>query len=45
MPGAVTAGTATIWELGQVKVFDGGADGLASTQPNTLFAIEGLFVP
>jgi hypothetical protein len=26
-------------------VYDGGPDGLASTQPNTLFAVEGLFVP
>jgi subtilisin family serine protease len=45
VPGVLTDGNRTIWELGQVKLFDGGADGLAGTQPNTLFADEGLFVP
>jgi hypothetical protein len=35
----------SIWELGQVRVFDGGPDGLASTQDNTLFAVQGVFVP
>jgi hypothetical protein len=44
-PGAVTAGNRAIWELGPVKAFDGGADGVASTQPNTLFADQGVFVP
>ena len=29
----------------QVEVFDGGADGLASTNPNTVFARQGIFVP
>src|SRR4029077_7706140 len=45
VPGLLAAGRRTIWELGQVKVYDGGPDGIASTQPNTLFAVEGLFVP
>jgi hypothetical protein len=45
VPGAVSAGKRAVWELGQVKVFDGGPDGLASTQPNTLFADQGVFVP
>jgi subtilisin family serine protease len=45
VPGALTAGQRSVWELGQIKVYDGGPDGLASTQPNTLFAVEGLFVP
>ena len=44
-PGAVTAGNRAIWELGQVKVFDGGPDSVAGTQPNTLFAEQGIFVP
>ena len=35
----------SIWQLGQVQVFDGGADGQASTTPNTLFATQGVFVP
>jgi hypothetical protein len=30
---------------GQVQVFDGGADGVVSTSPNTLFAKQGVFVP
>jgi hypothetical protein len=45
VPGLLAAGRRTIWELGQVKVYDGGPDGIASTQPNTLFTVEGLFVP
>jgi glucose/arabinose dehydrogenase/PKD repeat protein len=44
-PGAVVEGMRSIWEAGQVQVFDGGSDGLASTAPNTLFATQGLFVP
>ena len=28
-----------------MQVFDGGADGLLSTTPNTLFARQGIFVP
>jgi hypothetical protein len=47
---AVTAGVVkesrrTVWQLGQVQVFDGGADGVASTTPNTLFAVQGVFAP
>jgi subtilisin family serine protease len=45
VPGSVTADKRTIWQLGQVKLFDGGADGLAATQPNTLFADQGVFIP
>jgi Tol biopolymer transport system component len=46
VPGAVTEGKRAIWELGQVAVFDGGADGTASTTgDNTLFARQGIFVP
>jgi hypothetical protein len=29
----------------QVQVFDGGSDGVVSTNPNTLFATQGIFVP
>jgi hypothetical protein len=29
----------------RVRVYDGGPDGVASTQDNTLFAAEGVFVP
>ena len=45
-PGIVVEGQRAIWQLGQVKVYDGGADGLASTTgDNTLFMDEGIFVP
>jgi hypothetical protein len=46
LPGVVPDGRRSIWELGPVTVFDGGADGIASTaSDNTLFAGQGLFVP
>jgi hypothetical protein len=31
--------------MGQVKVFDGGSDGVASTAGNTLYLDQGIFVP
>jgi hypothetical protein len=31
--------------MGQVTVNDGGADGLVSTGPNTVFAKQGVFIP
>jgi hypothetical protein len=44
-PGSVPEGQRSIWQLGQVEVFDGGPDGLASTgADNTLFADQGIFV-
>jgi glucose/arabinose dehydrogenase len=48
---AVTANSAvegkrSVWELGQMRVFDGGADGDADTAgDNTLFAVQGTYVP
>jgi hypothetical protein len=47
---ALAAGTVketmrAVWQMGKVDVFDGGADGLASTNPNTLFLTQGYFVP
>ena len=45
VPGVVVEGKRAIWQLGQVEVFDGGADGLASTSPNAVFARQGIFVP
>jgi hypothetical protein len=46
VPGSVTGGGRAIWELGQVQVLDGGADGLASTPgDNTVFERQGVFVP
>jgi hypothetical protein len=44
--GIVIEGKRTIWGLGQLQVFDGGADGDADTTgDNTLFAVQGIFVP
>jgi hypothetical protein len=46
LPGFVPEGKRSIWQLDQVKVFDGGADGSASTtDDNTLFADQGVFIP
>ncbi len=44
-PGSVRETRRSNWELAQVKVFDGGPDGVASTGPNTLFATQGVFIP
>jgi hypothetical protein len=38
-------GKRTVAEIGQVRVLDGGADGVAATTPNTLFAVQGIFIP
>ena len=45
VPGSIREGARAIWQLGQVEVRDGGADGQAATSPNTVFARQGLFVP
>jgi plastocyanin len=46
MAGAVLEGKRAVWGLGRVEVYDGGADGVASTTgDNTLFAHQGLFTP
>jgi predicted acyl esterase len=45
VPGAVTEGNRAIWALGQVRVFDGGPDGVAATADNSLFAVQGIFIP
>jgi hypothetical protein len=46
VPGAVQEGKRAIWELDQVRVYDGGADSDASTSAdNTLFETQGVFVP
>jgi Tol biopolymer transport system component len=46
VPGAVVEGKRAIWQLGRIEVYDGGADGVASTQAdNTLFLDQGVFTP
>ncbi len=43
--GTVHESRRSIWQLGQIQVFDGGPDGVVSTSPNTLFQTSGVFVP
>jgi hypothetical protein len=45
VPGTVKEGRRAMWTLGQVRVNDGGPDGVVSTTPNTLFLVQGVFVP
>jgi hypothetical protein len=45
VPNTVKERNRESWELGKLRVFDGGADGDADTGPNTLFAVQGVFVP
>jgi plastocyanin len=45
MPGAVPEDKRSIFAFGKVELLDGGADGVASTAGNTVFASQGLFVP
>ncbi len=45
-PGSVKEGRRAVWQVNTVGVYDGGADGDASTPSgDTLFATQGLFVP
>jgi WD40-like Beta Propeller Repeat len=45
-PGTHADGRRAVWQLGQVRVFDGGADQDGSTTAdNTVFATQGVFVP
>jgi hypothetical protein len=45
VPGMVIERSRAIWEIGQITLDDGGPDGLAATQDNRPFAVEGVFVP
>ena len=45
VPGAVPEHKKAIWQIGDVEVHDGGSDGLADTLDNTLFEVQGVFVP
>jgi hypothetical protein len=45
IPGSVLESKRAIWQLSDINVFDGGADGVASTTGNTLFADQGIFIP
>ena len=43
--GTVRENSRSVWELGQFEVFDGGPDGDANTANNTLFMVQGTFIP
>lgn len=42
---AIIEGKRSLWQLGQLRLNDGGADGVVSTTPNTLYAVQGVMVP
>ncbi len=45
-PGAVKDQQRAVIEIGQLRIFDGGADGQASSPAdNTLFEVQGVFIP
>jgi len=44
-PGSVRRGDRAIWQVGRVEVDDGGPDGLIATADNSVFEVQGLFVP
>jgi hypothetical protein len=45
VPNTIKENLRSIWQLGKIEVFDGGADGVASTDPNTRYLVQGFFVP
>ena len=45
VPGAVKDQKRAIVEIGQLHVNDGGFDGIIASTPNTLFAVQGIFIP
>jgi hypothetical protein len=45
VPGVVKDGKRSNVEIAQLQINDGGLDGLANTTPNTLFTVQGLFIP
>jgi hypothetical protein len=45
MPGSIQPTKRGNVELEQVQLFDGGADGFLGTTDNTLFAVQGIFIP
>jgi hypothetical protein len=46
VPGTIKESLRTIWQIGRVRVDDAGPDGNPDTAAdNTVFAVQGLFVP
>ena len=44
-PGAIKDGGRIVLEFTQIQVRDGGPDGLVSSGPNDLYAVQGVFAP
>jgi len=45
VPGAVKDTKRANIEIGQLQINDGGPDGVVGTSPNTLFEVQGIFIP
>ena len=45
VPGSVKDGKRAIVEIGQIQITDGGPDGSSARRPNTLFEVQGIFIP
>jgi hypothetical protein len=45
VPGSVKDAKRAIVEVGQITITDGGPDGVNATTPNTLFEVQGIFIP
>jgi hypothetical protein len=45
VPGSVKDTQRAVVEVGQLQINDGGADGQVSTADNTLFEVQGIFIP
>ena len=43
--GSVKDAQRGVVEIGQLQIFDGGADGNVTTTDNTLFSVQGIFIP
>jgi hypothetical protein len=45
VPGSVKDAQRGVIEIGQLQINDGGADGTVATADNTLFEVQGIFIP
>jgi hypothetical protein len=45
VPGSVQDNKRGVVEISQLFINDGGADGQNATVPNTLFSVQGIFIP
>src|SRR5215218_142854 len=45
VPGSVKDAQRAVIEVGQLQINDGGADGAVATADNTLFEVQGIFIP